>query len=174
MSRGPLTAAAVLAASVALAAPLAGCGSSGSKIPRRQAGQIVARLDQAERRTAAHACNGVSTDTIPTLQEQVRALPSKTDSDIRATLNEGIDNLRTLIGAKCATPAPKKTPTTTDSTQTQPTTQTQTQPPTTTPTQTQTQPPTTTQTQTQTQPPTSPSGGVPPGQQKKGKKGKSK
>jgi predicted small lipoprotein YifL len=172
VTRVRLTALVVL---VAVAAPVAGCGKSGPKIPQRKADDIVAKLQEAQRRNSPLRCDDLKRDTIPVLQQQVRSLPSKTDKDIRDTLSEGIDNLRNLVAAECLAKAPKvKKPTTTESTQTQPTTS-----PTTSPTTTDTTP--TTDTTTNTTPttttnttPTGPSGGTPPGQQKKAGKGKGK
>jgi cell division septation protein DedD len=158
---------------VAVALPLAGCGSSGRKIPKQDSSDIIARLDEADRRSDPLRCDDLRKDTIPALEQQIAALPHKTSKDIRDTLQEGVDNLRNLVAAKCSTQQEKpKEPTTTESTQTEPTT-TESAPPTTTETtpSTNTQPPTTNTTPTETTP-TGPSGGAPPGQQKKPKKSK--
>jgi predicted small lipoprotein YifL len=171
MTRRRLTALLVL---VALAAPIAGCGKSGPKIPKRKAADIVALLQEVERRNSPLRCDDLKTQSIPELQQKVRAL-GNVDKDIRDTLSEGIDNLRSLVAAECLAKQPKvKSPTTDTTTQTQPTT-TQT----TTPTTTQTTPTTGTTTNTTpttptTTTPTGPSGGQPPGQPKKTKNGKGK
>lgn len=171
MTRTRLTA---LVALVAVAVPVAGCGKSGPKIPKQKAAEIVLRLQQAEGRNSPLRCNDLKQDTIPTLQQLVRSLPSKTDKDIRDTLSEGIDNLRNLVAAECSTKQPPKTPTVTQTTQTQPSTTTQT----TTPTTTNTTPTTGTTTNTTPTTPTtptttSPSGGATPGKPKT-KKGNGK
>jgi hypothetical protein len=170
---------AVPLAVAALALPLAGCGKDKPKMPSSDARQLIALLEEAKRRAAAHACRDLTVEnnpTLPALQRQVASLPSNVDSDIRSTLEDGVANLRQLVAAECSTQQQKPEQPTTESTTTEPSTQTQTQTHTTTQS-TQTQPTTNSQPTTNTQPQdnTGPSGGVPPGQQKKsGSKGKAK
>jgi hypothetical protein len=156
-----------------VAAFAAGCGSSGPKIPQSNASDLIARLQEAKQRSGGNKpdCTGLTSDTIPALQSGVSGLPPNTDKDIRDTLKEGVDNLRNLVQAKCSqqttTSSTTKTTSTTTST---PTTTTTTTPTTTTTTPAPPPPPPTTQT-TSTSPKTNPSGGVPPGQAKKGNGG---
>jgi len=177
-----------LAAVVVGALVVTGCGhKQGAPIPSANANDIVARLQEAQRRSDAHACHDLRTQTLPVLQQQVSSLPQNVDSNVRATLQDGISHLKDLVQQQCATP----TQTNTTPTATTPTIPTQTTPTQTTPTHTATTPthtattPThtaTTPTATTTTPhttttPTPPAppgqGGVsPPGQAKKGKGGK--
>jgi hypothetical protein len=172
--RARATATLVAALALALAAPLAGCGKDKPKIPRADARELVTLLEQAQRRAEKNPC-GVSLTqlTLPELQSRVAALPSRTDSDIRVTLRDGVDQLRELVAAQCAQEKPKKPKeTTTESTESQPSTQTDTTTDTQTDTNTDTETDTNTDTNTEPVPPTdttptTPSGGTPPGQQKK-------
>jgi hypothetical protein len=135
----------VLVLAVAIALPVTGCGKDKPKIPRSDAGDLVALLQAVQREDAKKACDAVS-GTIAELQSRVESLPSSTDSDIVGTLRDGVTNLRNLVATDCATVKPKKKPeTTTTETTTEPSTTTSepsttTAPPSTT---TQTQPPTT-------------------------------
>jgi cell division protein FtsN len=160
----------------------AGCGhKQGAPIPAADANNIIGRLQEAQRRSDAHACHDLRTDTLPILQQQVTSLPQNVDSNVRATLQDGVSHLKDLIQQQCST----QTQTTTTPTTTTQTTPTQTTPTQTTPTQTTTTPRTTTTPHTTTTPttttttphttttppaPTPPGqGGVsPPGQVKKG------
>jgi hypothetical protein len=163
-----------------------GCGhKQGAAIPAAQANDIVGRLQEAQRRSDAHACHDLRTDTIPMLERQVAALPQNVDSNVRATLSDGVAHLKDLVQQQCAAPpATTTTPTTTTTTTTTPT-QTSTSLTTTTPTTSTTTSATTatTPTRTATTPtattpggvtPPGPNGKGPPGQQKKhgGDKGK--
>jgi hypothetical protein len=151
----------------AIAAALAGCGGDdGPKIPRADARTLVARLQEADRRTDPLRCDDLSEDTIPALEQTADGLP---EGDTKDTVVEAIDHLRDLIEADCTAKQNQETDTTDTTTETTETT-TETEPPTTT----ETQPPTTTETTPPTETettPTSPSGGTPPGQQKKQSKG---
>jgi hypothetical protein len=170
-----------MAAAVALALPLAGCGKEKPKIPRSDARDLVALLQTVQRQTDAKACRTVER-TIESLERRTDALPSKTDKDIRTSLRDGIANLRELVASDCAEKKRKPEETTdtettdtetteTEPTETEPTTETTTE--TTPDTNTDTTPDTTPDTEPDTPPDTTPSGGaVPPGQQKK--KGKKK
>ena len=167
MRRPLLHRVATAAALVAVAVPVAGCGKDdGPKIPRQQARTLIARLQEAKRRSSPLRCQDLSQDTIPALQQEADSLPK---GKVRDTVVEAIDHLQTLVEAECAAKEQQQQTDTTDTTQTTDTTtetQTQTTDTTTTPptTDTNTTPPTTDTT------PTSPSGGTPPGQQNKQKK----
>ena len=164
---GSIALAAVAAAALAL--PLAGCGKEKPKIPRDNARALVALLGTAERQSDAHACVTVSR-TISSLQTRVEGLPSRTDSDIRDSLRDGIARLRTLVAAECATEEPKpKEPDTSGDTSSDTSTEA---PSTTTTTE---EPPSTTEPPPTTAPTPPPSGGSPPDDskgngKKKGKK----
>ena len=170
--RAPRASIALVLSALAIATGVAGCGGSGAKIPASNASDLISHLQDAQGLSSSKQpdCTSLTTTTIPALEQGVASLPAKTDSDIRATLKDGIDNLKNLIAAKCAaksnTSSSTSTSTTSSSTPTTPTTTTTTSsspPP----------PPTTTHTTTTSKPapPTNPSGGVPPGQAKKLGKG---
>jgi hypothetical protein len=175
---GTRTTAAVMAAVAALALPLAGCGKEKPKIPSSDARELIALLQTVQRQTGAHACTTVE-QTIASLERRTEALPSRTDADIRSSLRDGIANLRELVASECSQvkPKPKEPTTTTETTTSEPTT-TDTETTDTTDTNTNTTPDTNTNTtpdtNTDTTPDTTPSGGTPPGQLKKGQKGKKK
>jgi cell division septation protein DedD len=159
-------------AGLALAAGVTGCGGSGAKVPSSNAADLISHLQDAQRLSSGKPdCTSLTTTTIPALEQGVASLPAKTDSDIRGTIKDGIDNLKNLIAAKCATKSKSSSTTTTSSS-------TSSSTPTTTTTTTTTSsspppppPPTHTTTTSPTPPPSNPSGGVPPGQAKKGKGG---
>jgi outer membrane murein-binding lipoprotein Lpp len=162
------TSALVLAAA-ALGLPLAGCGKDKPKLPRSDSRSITRLLRQVDSRARRKKCDELAASTIPTLEARVSTLSPTIDADIRATLRDGVDNLRSLVTLQCTgvkpeppttsvetqTPTLEPPPSTTTTTTTTPSTTTHTKPPT-------TQPPT-------TQPPTtSPSGGSPGGGQNNG------
>ena len=77
---------------IAAVTGVAGCGSSGPKIPPSNASELIARLQEAQQRSGGKPdCTGLNSDTIPSLEAGVSALPPKTSKDIRDTLREGID-----------------------------------------------------------------------------------
>jgi hypothetical protein len=95
--------AAVLAVGVALV--VAACGQDeGRPIPATAARDIVARLDEVERRVAANACNDVRSDSLPALEQQVAGLPKGVDPNVRSTLENGLGRLTELVEAECVEP----------------------------------------------------------------------
>ena len=157
---------------IAAVTGVAGCGSSGPKIPQSNASELIARLQEAQQRSGGKPdCTGLNSDTIPSLEAGVSALPPKTSKDIRDTLREGIDNLKSLVQAKCSQQSTTSSSSSTTSSSSPTTTPTTTATSTTTSTTRPPPPPTTTTHTTSVAPPTNPSGGVPPGQAKKGKGG---
>ena len=87
-----------------------GCGADeGRPIPARSAKDIVARLDEVERRVDARACNDVREDSLPAIQQEIDDLPSNVDADVRSTLADGLGRLDELIEAECVEP-PKPAP----------------------------------------------------------------
>ena len=147
MTAARLTALAVAAALAALAA---GCGGDDAEIPRAEAAELRSALLEAKRRLAPLRCGDLSEDSLPKLEERVAALPD--GSDVRESLQDGIDHLRDLIEAECTRQEQEREQTTTEE---EPTTTT-TEPPTTTtepPTTTEEEPPTTTE---EEPPPTTP------------------
>jgi hypothetical protein len=154
--------------SLALALPGCGGGDDGKTIPRRDARQLLALLNEAERRTQPPlVCGDLlvkdenGTPTLTDLENHVRALPDGVDPDVRDALEESIVRLRQLVDQACAEKETQTTPTETTPTETQPT---QTQPTETQPTETQ---------PTETTPTTTgPGGQTAPGEgKKKNKKG---
>jgi hypothetical protein len=161
-----------LIAAAVVAGAVAGCGDEEPQIPRDQAGDILRRLQEADRRISQDppVCGDLSDDTIPALEQQVASLPDDVDADIRESLDEGVAHLRDLLEAECADRREEPDTETTDTTDTTE----ETEPPTTTE---ETEPPTTTE-ETEPTPEPEPepqpepdegngSGGVPPGQIKK-------
>ena len=143
-----MTAARLTALAVA-AALAAGCGGDDAEIPRAEAAELRSALLEAKRRLAPLRCGDLSEDSLPKLEERVAALPD--GSDVRESLQDGIDHLRDLIEAECTRQEQEREQTTTEE---EPTTTTE--PPTTTtepPTTTEEEPPTTTE---EEPPPTTP------------------
>ena len=138
----------LLAASFAAGA--AGCGGDDEpKIPRADAAELRSALLEAKRRLDPIRCGDLDEDSLPKLEERVAALP---EGDVRQSLEDGVEHLRTLIEAECA--AREREPdTSTDTTEEEPPSTTEEEPPSTTeeepPSTTQPEPPT-------TQPPTTP------------------
>ncbi|MBV9214453.1 MAG: hypothetical protein JOZ25_12505 [Actinobacteria bacterium] len=158
--RGALTMIVLAAA----AAGFAGCGSSGQKIPASNASDLIARLQEAQQRSGGKPdCNGLSSSTLPALEAGLSGLPPSTDKDIRATLKEGVDNLRNLVQAKCTQPSTtsssSSTTSSSTSTATPPPTTTRTTSTTTTAPPPPTPPPPPTTTTTRSSSPTSTRGG---------------
>jgi hypothetical protein len=145
-----LVTALLLVALLALAA--AGCGGDdeGAQIPRDQASTLLSRLREADRRINQDppVCGDLSDDTLPALEDEAANLPEETDEDVKKTVQDGIDHLRSLIDAECAASREER--------QQEETTTTEEEPP---PTTTEEEPPPTTTEQdpppTQT-PPTTP------------------
>jgi hypothetical protein len=137
------------------AALLVACGSSAGKlIPVADSGPLQGDFETVV--VDAESANGRCSTTEAALaktEQDFTALPASVDSGLRATLRQGIDNLRARALALCAQPLAQTTPTNTTS---QPSTSTTTTP-TTTPSTTT---PTTTVPST-TPTTTSPGGGTP-------------
>ncbi len=152
MSRAALVCALVLAAT-----PLASCGGSNAKlIPVADAGPLQSDFEtvQQDAETGNGSCAATETALLKTEQD-FTALPASVDAGLRATLRQGIDNLRTRALALCAQPlAQTRTTATTPKTATSTSTSTT---PATTPTNTTPTTPTTPAT-TPTNP--SPGGGT--------------
>jgi hypothetical protein len=138
--------------------PLAGCGGSGDPIPASRGSDLKTELDAVKTAVDSGNCDAAG-QAVAQARGDVLNLPSSVDEDLRARLQEGVDNLARLVPAKCGssgTSTRETTPSTTQEQQTD-TSKTDTQGTdtskgtTTTQTQTQTTP---TQTQTQTQPTT--------------------
>ena len=152
-----LTALALVAVGLALAA--AACGEEGPQIPRDEARNIVRRLQEADRRLSQDppVCGDLSEDSIPALEDQVASLPEETDDAIKDTMRDGIDHLRSLIEAECASREEEPdTETTTE--EEAPTTTEEEPPPTTEPPDTETEPP-----DPETEPPDTETTPSPPG-----------
>ena len=120
---------------VALGA-LAGCGGQEESrpIPVGTATDILARLDEVERRVDAQACNDIREDSLPALRRQVDGLPERVDKQVKTTLVDGIGRLEELVNSECRRRPRRRPsePTVTPTPQPQPPTQTQPGPPTTT------------------------------------------
>jgi hypothetical protein len=98
---------ATLAAALAAGAlsVVAGCGKEeGRPIPASAANDIIARLDEVERRVAANACNDVRQDSLPALEQEIANLPARVDANVRSTLENGLGRLTELVEAECVEP----------------------------------------------------------------------
>jgi hypothetical protein len=141
------------------AALLVACGSStGKLIPLADAGPLQSDFETVAQAAEAGNGNCSATETALARTEQdFNALPASVDSGLRATLRQGIENLRSHALALCAEPLVQTTTSTTPKT----TTSTAATPPATTPTTTPTNttPATTTPTETSSTP--TPGGGTP-------------
>lgn len=139
------------------AALLVACGSSSGKlIPVADSGPLQGDFETVvvDAESASGKCSATEAALAKTEQD-FTALPASVDSGLRATLRQGIDNLRARALALCAQPLAQTTPTSTTS---QPTTSTST---TTTPTTTPSTTTPTTTTPSTTPTTTSPGGGTP-------------
>jgi hypothetical protein len=141
------------------AALLVACGSSSGKlIPVADSGPLQGDFETVvvDAESASGKCSATEAALAKTEQD-FTALPASVDSGLRATLRQGIDNLRARALALCAQPLAQTTPTSTTS---QPTTSTSTA---TTPTTTPSTTTPTTTTPSTTPTTTSPGGGTPAG-----------
>jgi hypothetical protein len=153
---------ALAAVLVGAAALLVACGSSAGKlIPVADSGPLQGDFETVviDAESANGKCSTTETALAKTEQD-FNALPASVDSGLRATLRQGIDNLRARALALCAQPLAQTTSTSTTSTTTtpKPSTSTDTTPAT---TPSATTPATTTPSTTPTT--TSPGGGTPAG-----------
>ncbi len=83
----------------------AGCGEDeGRPIPTRTAREIVAGLDEVERRVDARDCNDVRDDSLPAVRKEIEGLPANVDADVRRTLEDGLGRLDELVKAECVEP----------------------------------------------------------------------
>lgn len=153
-----------LAATLGVAAALlVACGSSNGKlIPVADSGPLQGDFETValDAESGNGSCSATETALAKTEQD-FNALPGSVDSGLRATLRQGIDNLRKRALALCAQPLAQKTPTSTTS---KPSTSTSTSTattPTTTPSATT--PTTSTPTNTTPTTPATPGGGTPAG-----------
>jgi hypothetical protein len=114
---------------------LAGCGDKEPGIPRGDAAELIVLLKKAQVESDdPQRCDELLA-TVRDVAAKVRALPSSTDPDVRASLANGVRNLAASARSEC-----ENTQTTTTTTPTVPTTET-VPPPT-----TETVPPPTTET----------------------------
>jgi hypothetical protein len=175
---GPLSATASIAAMLKKVRPILlalflagasagilGCGGSSGPSPSisaQEAAVLSSKIDEIQANVQVGSCVVAASKTDDLIAD-VQSLPSSVNSDVKAALQNGANQLKLLLSdpTQCqgrtatTSPATTSTPSTTESTTT-----TRTQP--TTTTKTQTQPSTTTQTQTQPST-TSGSGGIGPG-----------
>jgi hypothetical protein len=143
----------------------AGCGADEEtkpSIPATSANALLTQLGSVEDRFnfGDGACNDIP-ENQRTVNDQIAALPSSVDPDVRNALQDSFDHLFDLTSAQCDKTKGQQTDTETDTTETTETTETETTP--TTETQpTETTPTDTTPTDTaptDTGPPESPGGG---------------
>ncbi len=107
-ARRPAVTVALALAGIAVAG--VGCGGEeGRPIPARSAQDIVARLDEVERRVDARECKDVREESLPAIEREIDDLPSNVDADVRTTLADGLGRLDELIEAECVEP-PKPAP----------------------------------------------------------------
>jgi len=129
-----------LAPALAALALIAGCGGGdkAGTIPSKQASGLTKQLDQVADDVSNGRCGG-ATFKVGQLEEKVTSLPSGVDQPVRSKIQQGLDNLRSLVEGECQRPQatdtqPSTTETTPPTTDTQPT---ETQPTETQPTETQ-------------------------------------
>ena len=146
----------------------AGCGADEEtkpSIPADKASELVARLDEVDRRFDAGggACEDITNDSQPAVDSILASLPASVDSDVRSAVTDSFDRLFELTAEDCkdeqetTTPTETETVTTETETTTSETTQTET-------TQTETVPTDTTPTDTTpTTPEDGDGGGAGPG-----------
>jgi hypothetical protein len=160
---------------VAFAAP--GCGDDeGRQIPAAQSTALRDQLQTIKRQIATDPC--ISDASLTQLESEVAALPRDLDEDVRQTLEEGIERLRTLVNQECADqPEPEEEQTGTEE---------ETTPTETTETETDTSPTDTTPPEPEPEPEPEEdgdeeppgggeepgSGGIGPGAERRGKKGR--
>jgi hypothetical protein len=144
---------------VAAAFAIAGCGSQKRTIPTKEGQSFLRQLDNISSQVDNGACTGAE-DKVNSLENQVSALPSSVDAEVKRNLQDGVQRLAVLVRKDCQRPTPTNTtPTTVPTVPTTPTNTTPTTPTTpntvpTTPTTTPTSP-----TTTPTTPSTTPGGG---------------
>jgi hypothetical protein len=153
---------------------LVACGDRNDLIPSDDAAAINSDLDRASSLYSQEECRAAQAEVIRA-EGRADRLPPEVDSDLRKTLGENLQTVLNDIREQCGkTQSTQTTQTTaTTPTTTTPTTTTETTPTTTTtapPTTTTTTPPTTETTTTDS----GDSGGTPPGQESRNRKGKDK
>jgi len=99
---------------------LAGCGSENEAlIPQNKADQLSTLVADAGRASAAGDCEAARR-AVRDAEQQVGALPRRTDRELRANLREWLEHLDSQVADECeatpeetptATPAPTETPT---------------------------------------------------------------
>jgi hypothetical protein len=153
---------------------LVACGDRNDLIPSSDAAAINSDLDRASSLYSQEECRAAQAEVIRA-EGRADRLPAEVDADLRRTLGENLQTVLNDIRTQCGkTQSTQTTQTTaTTPTTTTPTTTTETTPTTTTtapPTTTTTTPPTTQTTTTDS----GDSGGTPPGQESRNRKGKAK
>ena len=144
---------------VAAAFAIAGCGSQKRTIPTKEGQSFLRQLDNISSQVDNGACTGAE-DKVNSLENQISALPSSVDPQVKRNLLDGVQRLAVLVRRNCQRPTPTNTtPTTVPTVPTTPTNTVPTTPTTpntvpTTPTTTPTSP-----TTTPTTPSTTPGGG---------------
>jgi hypothetical protein len=144
----------------AAAFAIAGCGSQKRTIPTKEGQSFLRQLDNISSQVDNGACTGAE-DKVNSLENQMSALPSSVDPEVKSNLLDGVQRLAVLVRKDCQRPTPTNTtPTTVPTVPTTPTNTVPTAP--TTPTNTVPTTPTTTPTSpttTPTTPSTTPGGG---------------
>jgi hypothetical protein len=117
-------------------AAAAGCGSDdeGEPIPQANAAQIQAQLDNVEGQIdngTVGACTDALSEgnTLAALESAVAGLPDDVDGDVRAALEDSVQNLRDLVAERCDELEADQTETTPPETETEPPPETETTPP---------------------------------------------
>ncbi len=103
---------------------LVACGGSGSDaglIPDQQAATMIDQLDTIQSSVSRGRCSGVDSQ-VASLQTQINDLSRRVDADLRARLQEGVDNLASIAPDECfQRRAGQQTQTETTTTETVPT-----------------------------------------------------
>jgi hypothetical protein len=94
---------ALLLVTVAL---VTGCGGADEPIPAASAQALVRDLDTVEKRVRAGEC-GRARASLRRLDRTTAALPEDVESDVRATLADGVDRLAGLVRTQCRQKQPE-------------------------------------------------------------------
>jgi hypothetical protein len=105
-----------LGIAVLAAMAVAGCGDEeGNQIPSDQSRALREALGDVKGALREPDCNALRDTLVPAVETQVQNLPDDIDEDVRQTLQNAIEELRSLVADECAEatepePTPETTP----------------------------------------------------------------
>ena len=98
-----------LLASIALAAPLAGCGNGNEDhsklLSANRATQLRSSLDEVERQLDDGDCEGAA-NTVLAFQQKVNSLPARLNASLRDALTSGAVRLQRQVETQCEPTGP--------------------------------------------------------------------